>query len=375
MSFDVNEVWRGEALTQSADGNRTWERKVQLIADNSSETLSSAKTAFLAFLGGTVHPDDASAYLSDYTIERGDNSRIEFWGTASYEFSIDDPGEDPLDKPPTIRWATNLIIVPVLRDFNGYACTNSAGDYFDPPLEAEIVRLAAVIQFNAASVPVGITDYAGAVNNASITIDGESFAADRCRIASIEISEEKEENGTSFRSVTIAVECRSSDDVDYDQHPLDQGFRVLADDTPEVSGTLTTRTSDTVGTLTMSTASHGIATGDRFTLRWSSNLFVADGQVGSRRYCLAGTVSGTSVPFTLGTGKVLPAPSTSIKTVRPATYRDVLIEDEDGNQQRPSAPVLLNGLGKRLTPGDGAGFFMHYIVTRKADLTVFPGIT
>ncbi len=71
-----------------------------------------------------------------------------------------------------------------------------------------------------------------------------------------------------------------------------------------VAGTLTTRTSTTVGTLTMSSASHGIQTGDKLDLYW---LEGTDGDIGrSRRFLTVGTVSGTSVPFTLGTGDDLP---------------------------------------------------------------------
>jgi hypothetical protein len=68
------------------------------------------------------------------------------------------------------------------------------------------------------------------------------------------------------------------------------------------AGTLTTRTSDTVGTLTMA-GGHGIATGDEFDLFWSG---------GQRAQVTAGVVAGDSVPFSLGTGDVLPALNTVI---------------------------------------------------------------
>lgn len=71
-----------------------------------------------------------------------------------------------------------------------------------------------------------------------------------------------------------------------------------------VAGELTTRTSDTVGTLTMGGA-HGITTGAEF------NLFWADG---SRLQVTAGVVAGMSVPFSVGAGDVLPALNTDITT-------------------------------------------------------------
>lgn len=363
MAFDVNEVWRGESLNQSAGGTRKYVRKVQMLADNSSETFSTARTAFLAFLGGSTHPDDASAYMTDFSIDRDDDSREVWYAQADYEFSLQDPGEDPTTRDPVIRATSSLIIKPVVRDLNGYACVNSAGDYFDPPLEAEFARWTYTIQWNASTIPVGIGQFRGAVNNASITIEGETYVAGRARIIGLDIGEQDEENGVPFRSITIVVECREADDDGFDLEPLDQGFRIL--DTIESTGILTTRTNDTVGTLTMSSG-HGITTGKRFTITW-------DG--GSRRGVKAGTVSGTSVPFTLGTGDILPFSATAVETAVAGNLVDILIEDEDSNKARPSAPVLLNGRGQKLDATVTPGVFLKYIVTRKLDLTVFPGIT
>lgn len=75
------------------------------------------------------------------------------------------------------------------------------------------------------------------------------------------------------------------------------------------AGTLTTRTSDSEGELTMG-AGHGIITGDRLDLYW-------DG--GSRRGITVGTVAGNAVPLTTltGTGDVLPADETAITAMVP----------------------------------------------------------
>lgn len=69
-----------------------------------------------------------------------------------------------------------------------------------------------------------------------------------------------------------------------------------------VAGTLTTRTSDTVGDLTLA-AAHGIVDGDRIDIYWTG---------GSRQYALVGIVAGTTVPITAGEGDVLPAATTAV---------------------------------------------------------------
>lgn len=73
------------------------------------------------------------------------------------------------------------------------------------------------------------------------------------------------------------------------------------------TGTLTTRTNSTTGTLTMS-ASHGITTGARLDLYWSG---------GSRYGITAGTVSVNSVPISGGTGDDLPAQDAAVTAMVP----------------------------------------------------------
>lgn len=81
------------------------------------------------------------------------------------------------------------------------------------------------------------------------------------------------------------------------------------------TGTLTTRTDNTTGTLTMGSSGHGITTSAIFDLYWSG---------GSQYNITAGTVSGTSIPFSLGSGDNLPtAASTISATVRTANTTSI----------------------------------------------------
>lgn len=81
------------------------------------------------------------------------------------------------------------------------------------------------------------------------------------------------------------------------------------------TGTLSTYTDANTATLTMS-AGHGIATADKFDLYWAD---------GFRMNCVAGTVSGNTVPFTGGTGSAIPPASTAIRAMTPQTYNFVFV--------------------------------------------------
>lgn len=73
------------------------------------------------------------------------------------------------------------------------------------------------------------------------------------------------------------------------------------------SGTLSTRTSNTAGTLTMESG-HGITTGARLDIYWTNT----DGTAGHAYGATVGTVSGLSVPFTGAAGDVMPAAATAV---------------------------------------------------------------
>ena len=80
------------------------------------------------------------------------------------------------------------------------------------------------------------------------------------------------------------------------------------------TGTLTTRTDDNTGELTMS-ASHGITTGARLDVYWT-----VGGVFGCRRGMTVGTVATNAVPIDGGTGDVLPAAASAVVAMVPVEY-------------------------------------------------------
>lgn len=72
------------------------------------------------------------------------------------------------------------------------------------------------------------------------------------------------------------------------------------------AGSLTTRTDDNTGTITMGSGSHTITTSAVVDVYWSG---------GVRYGVTVGTVSGTSVPIDLGSGDNLPAQDTAVTVV------------------------------------------------------------
>lgn len=72
------------------------------------------------------------------------------------------------------------------------------------------------------------------------------------------------------------------------------------------TGSLTTRTDDDTGTITMDSGGHGITTGATVDVYWDGGVQYA---------CTVGTVSGTSVPIDTGSGDNLPPQDTDVTVV------------------------------------------------------------
>jgi len=89
-----------------------------------------------------------------------------------------------------------------------------------------------------------------------------------------------------------------------------------------VTGSLTTRTDDNTGTVTMTSVSHGIATGNRVSVSW---LNTTTGLIEVQYKVTVGTVAGTSVPIDLGLGVNLPVATTAVVVAREVVY-DLLSE-------------------------------------------------
>lgn len=131
--------------------------------------------------------------------------------------------ENPLNRPVKRRWRTNKYRQAIDRDINGHALVNSAGDYYDPPLEVDRSHWTCTITANVPDVPSYILDYEDAVNNSAITIGGIVAAQYTAKIDEIDISELKIEGDYEYYEFTYTLEFRREKWVPL--KVLDQGMR------------------------------------------------------------------------------------------------------------------------------------------------------
>ena len=138
----------------------------------------------------------------------------------------DNPVEDPTLRPVKIKWKAQPYRKVVDRDNDGKAILNSAGDYFDPPLEKDASHWVATITKNVESVPTSILIYTDAINANSFQIQGMAVNQYVAKIVDLEISELQTEGDFEYYTFTYALEFRPHELW----HPfkvLDQGTRYM----------------------------------------------------------------------------------------------------------------------------------------------------
>lgn len=90
---------------------------------------------------GSFHPLDITSTLRSLDINREKTRNPwTYLCVANYSNEPFDQTDDPLAQPVEIRWATKQHQRAVIKDRYGTACLNTAGDYFDPPIEIPTAR-------------------------------------------------------------------------------------------------------------------------------------------------------------------------------------------------------------------------------------------
>lgn len=103
---------------------------------------------------GTPHPEDLYMWASGVPSVRpvGDN-RVLYEVEVSYTSARGGDGDnaDPLERPPIINWDWELSSEPIDLDPDGLPITTISGEYYDPPLMADVADQKVIIERNYAS--------------------------------------------------------------------------------------------------------------------------------------------------------------------------------------------------------------------------------
>lgn len=212
------ETWDGRGARADVDGKATASRSFRVITDDARETWPTVAAAPGISLGDP-HPEIFTLYCSGISPRQANK----FLWEVGVDYKNDrERSESPLDEPAEIEWDSEQFQKPAVKNRDGDAILNAAGDPFDPPAEMDDSRRVVTVKKNLAVVPTWILDYQDAVNSDSCNIDGVSIAAGLAKVQRVSVGPEQSRNNVTFRQVTIVIHLQRDG---WDLSILNRGFR------------------------------------------------------------------------------------------------------------------------------------------------------
>lgn len=239
MTIEVKQKHVGVSGSYAGVTDETETIEYRVTTDDKTITRYDIMTSGLLPVKYQQHPQNPLMTVRDVTLDQ-DEAPTVWTATVSYSSAPydkdDEEDEDfdsPLDKPARIRWTTTQFTKPIFRDLNEEAIVNSAGDYFDPPIEVDASRFSLVVEKNLVSVPSWVLTYSNAINNASFDVLGLTIPARTAKLSELAISEVQKEQDVEFYTVTFRLELANAEEEDWVVRVLDQGLHEYE---PTISG-------------------------------------------------------------------------------------------------------------------------------------------
>jgi len=233
MTIEVKQKHVGVSGSYGGATDETETIEYRVTTDDKTITRYDIMTSGLLPVKYQQHPQNPLMTVRDVTLDQ-DEAPTVWTATVSYSSAPydkdDEEDEDfdsPLDKPARIRWTTTQFTKPVFRDLNEEAIVNSAGDYFDPPIEVDASRFSLVVEKNVASVPTWVLTYPNTINDASFDVQGLTIPARTAKMSELAISEVQKEQDVEFYTITFRLELANADEEDWVVRVLDQGLHEI----------------------------------------------------------------------------------------------------------------------------------------------------
>ena len=222
----IHEIWKGRGADGKVD-ETTYVRVFRAWTNSGFDggaTVGAALQASVYAVGpGSVYPEDARAFCVGVT-PNNDLGPMGWLLTATYSTKKEYAAQ-PQDDPFEIEWDEEDIEVPIIKDRDGKAVLNSAGDPPDPPLMGADSILVATVTLKAATLPAYLRAYRKSINSAAFTIDGITVNAKHGRIRKIRLGKSRYRASYPYRDVTIEIAILDNDEDDWEIRWIDAGFR------------------------------------------------------------------------------------------------------------------------------------------------------
>lgn len=240
MSYRIDVRYESVSYSDEPKG-RTY--SIPYIVHSSTandRNIHAARSASGMPVKGSAYPHDSGAFCTHVSLNEVHytTSGTVFYFTVDYEFSdgsLNTSSSSPLTEPPKVSFATAKYQVPFEKAYksgDGQGSPsddvlNSAKIPFDPPAVKEKVNTIATIQYNKRSFSGSwIQRFTDTINSSSISIAGISVPSKCGRMNEIGASNNYDENGNEYWSISVSIEISSEA---FTRKILDQGMMAFND--------------------------------------------------------------------------------------------------------------------------------------------------
>lgn len=197
--------------------------------DDNTLTLS---PGFLAALGVSLysaHPNNSAFTLREVNFDHESDGPNQSVFIASLVYKTDpvskeqkdkEQNPNPLNRAAVINWDSQNYDKLITTDNAGLAIMTSAGELF-PATAIDDARWIVSVEKNYAAIPSWVLTSNNKVNSDEYVIDGVTVLARKSKTQNLAISEELEENGVTYRRISLEIAFREEGWAD---EKVDAGF-------------------------------------------------------------------------------------------------------------------------------------------------------
>ena len=141
---------------------------------------------------GASHPEKTSAIVVNRAAKQDDEVLTRWLLEISYSTKITTREDQPYASQRVKGgMRSSSIAVPAFYDSRGYPLVNTAGDLYEG-LTRKVRTRTVNVTYNATTVPTWLFQLADTINDAAVTILGESYPAGTCLLKDVELPDEPE---------------------------------------------------------------------------------------------------------------------------------------------------------------------------------------
>ena len=201
-------LYRRGQWSQDEDGAENVTDVWEVTTTSETDTITTVVTASGIPAKGDSHPEKTSAIVVNRAAKQDDEVLTRWLLDISYSTKITTREDQPYASQRVKGgMRSSSIAVPAFYDSRGYPLVNTAGDLYEG-LTRKVRTRTVNVTYNSTTIPTWLFGLSDTINDAAVTILGESYPAGTCLLKDVELPDEPERDpaGSLYYPVTYTIE-------------------------------------------------------------------------------------------------------------------------------------------------------------------------